>query len=68
MSKSQGEWKFNRGSLKAHFIADYGAVCGSGSKYESATPNITIAERYKCVKCLASIMVEAKLKEGSGTK
>jgi hypothetical protein len=63
-----GEWKFNRGSLKAHYIVDGKAVCGSGSKYEPATPNITIVERYKCVKCLASIMVEAKLKEGNGTK
>jgi hypothetical protein len=55
-----GEWKFNRGSLKAHYIVEGKAVCGSGSKYEPAC--IDIEDKYKCSKC------KAKLREGSGTK
>jgi hypothetical protein len=49
-----GEWKFNRGSLKAHFIADYGAVCGSGSKYEPAC--IGIEDKWKCQKCKTKLL------------
>jgi hypothetical protein len=50
----KGEWKFNRGSLKAHFIADYGAVCGSGSKYEPAC--IDIEDKWKCQKCKTKLL------------
>lgn len=52
-----GEWMFNRGSLKAHYIVEGKAVCGSGSKYEPAC--IDIEDRYKCAKC------KVKLREGN---
>lgn len=57
-----GEWTFNRGSLKAHYIVDGKAVCGSGSKYEPACPGLLLTDKFKCLKCLA------KVKEGSGTQ
>lgn len=50
MSESKGEWRFNRGSLKAHYIVEGKAVCGSGSKYEPSVPDLHF-EKYKCQKC-----------------
>ncbi len=54
-----GEWMFSRGTLKAHYVTDGKALCGSGNHFEKACIKVE-EDFWKCKKCLAKL--------GDGTK
>ena len=53
-------WMFTRGTLKAHYVEDGKAICGSGKDFEPVALKVSadgvidegLLERFKCRKCV----------------
>ena len=57
-------WMFTRGTLKAHFVKDGKAICGSGNRFEQPAYSLLGTENFCCKKCVHKLeLMEDRGKE-----